>query len=108
MKNDILETQYFGTYVEQMDTETPAEEFVGNVSVRELNGIKSAFFYIPRTPLPPLRYDLPRFMQKFDKHCVAILARRYTKQVGAKVYHKMCVISVHPLYCQKRSNQSAD
>ena len=108
MKNDVLETRYFGTYVEKMDTETPAEEFVGNVSIRELNGIKSAFFYIPRDPGPPLRYDLPKFMQKFDKCCVAILARKYQKQVGDKVYHKMCIISVRLLYSQTRANRLAD
>ena len=108
MKDDVLETQYFGTYVERMETDTPAEEFVGNVSVRELNGNQSAFFYIPRAYAPPLRYDLPQFMRKFDKCCVALLARKYQKQVGDRTYHKLCVISVRLLYSQARGNQSAD
>lgn len=94
MKGDTINTKYFGTYIEHTDKAEPAEEIVGVVRIKQRQNDLAYYLYTDEPGNKSYRYDIPPFMAKYDKQRVAVLARRYQKQVGEKLYNKLIVIAV--------------
>ena len=95
MKGQTLETEHFGIYTEQKETDNLPQEFEGNVAVLSRGAFEAPFLFT--TKGLARRYDLPEFMKKYDKKHVVVLARKFSKTVGEKIYHKLVVISVKVL-----------
>lgn len=96
MIGDTLITKHFGTYVEERDTDLPAEELEGKIMVRYYGNskIKSVVFAEDRGEHKPHLYDVPDFLDVYDRKNVAILGRPYKKEKKGKLFDKLVVISI--------------